>query len=134
MDPASARFVVRANPDEQVSASAPSGPTVDPVTSSRDGATEPRLRAAFAPAQTHRRSIAPTTTAAVSTGSHLICTPRSEPGFCHSISNTLANTAPHSLGFQYDDAAIGAGVMAALLLLAGTATLTLRRRGQLLVG
>jgi hypothetical protein len=41
-----------------------------------------------------------------------------------------ASTAPDS-GFQYDDAAIGAGVMAGLALIGTAGVLAVRRRGQL---
>jgi len=95
--------VVRSNPDEQLSQA---------TTSSRDGLTEPQLRAAFARAlQTHGRSGAPTSTS--------------------SLSATRASTPSGSPGFHFDDAAIGAGVIAGLTLIGMAGVLTVRRRSQL---
>jgi hypothetical protein len=94
--------VVRPNPDEQLSQ----------ATSSRDGVGEAQLRAAFARAvPTHGRNVAPTSTS--------------------SFSATRARTPSGSQGFRFDDAAIGAGVIAGLTLIGMAGVLTVRRRGQL---
>ena len=95
--------VVVPNPDEQLPASTPAVATPDKATIARDQLGDRQLNAGLLRiAQVNGRSIPSTTTTAVGTGD----------------------------GFQYDDAAVGAGVMAAVLALAGTAALTLRRRGH----
>jgi hypothetical protein len=66
--------------------------------------------------------------AATTTGSHLICVPRSDR--CSTVSNTPATTAQPDPGFQYDDAVIGAGVMTGVLLLGAAGTLAVRRRNE----
>jgi hypothetical protein len=117
------------NPDEQLPASTPAVATPGKATVARDQLGDRQLNAALLRiAQVNGRNIPSTTTTAVSTGSHLICVPRSHG--CRTVSNPPASTAQPSLGFQYDDAAVGAGVMAAVLALAGTVALTLRRRGH----
>jgi hypothetical protein len=110
-------------------ASTPSGATPDQVTSSRNG-VELRLRAVFAHrVRTHGANTTTTPVTAVRTGLHLICVPRSRS--CSTVSNTLASTASRSLGFQYGDAAIGAGLMVGLGLLGMAGTLAVRRSAQL---
>jgi hypothetical protein len=74
---------------------------------------------------------APKSTSSVGTPERLICTPRSVPVTCRAVSTAWATTAAPSLGFQYDDAAIGAGVMSGLLLLGTAGTLVVRQRGRL---
>jgi hypothetical protein len=99
--------VVVSNPDEQLPASTPAVATPDKATIARDQLGDQQLSAALLRiAQVNGRNIPSTTTTAVRTGN----------------------------GFQYDDAAVGAGVMVAVLALAGTAVLTLRRRGHLRLG
>ena len=98
---ASSYSVVIPIPAEAVSASTPSGATARQVSSSRDGLGEPRLRAFFAQATR---------------------TP---------VRNSARPTAASgSKGFQYDDAAVGAGLMAGLVLLGTAGTLAARRRRQ----
>jgi hypothetical protein len=89
---------------------------------------EASIGAAFARiAQVNGRNIASTATPVAS--SHLICTPRSEPVFCRPISTPVVTTA-NPQGFQYGDAAIGAGLMAGLTLLGAAGALAVRRRTQ----
>jgi hypothetical protein len=86
---------------EAVSASISSAATPGRLTSSRDGVGEPRLRAFFAQVtRTHPRNGARPT------------------------------TTSGSDGFQYGDAAVGAGLMAGLVLLGIAGTLAARRRRQ----
>jgi hypothetical protein len=47
------------------------------------------------------------------------------------MAGPATSTAHSSPGFQYDDAAIGAGVMVGIGLLGTTGVLAVRRRGQL---
>jgi hypothetical protein len=99
--PASNHFVVIPIRGEGVSASISSAATAGRVTSSRDGVGEPRLRAFFTQAtRTHLRNGARPT---ASSGSE---------------------------GFQYGDAAVGAGLMAGLVLLGMAGALAARRRRQ----
>jgi hypothetical protein len=104
--PASTPLVVRANPDEQVPASTLSVvATPDQATVSRDQLGDRQLSTALLRiAQVNGRNISSTPVVSATSSSH---------------------------GFQYDDAAIGAGVMAGLVLLGIAGTLTVRRRGQL---
>jgi hypothetical protein len=80
-------------------------------------------------AQAYDRNIAPTTTLVVSTGPRLICTPRSEPPVCRPISTLTGSSA--SEGFQFGDAAIGAGVMVGLTLLGAAGAVMVRPRSEL---
>jgi hypothetical protein len=146
---ASTPSAVVPNPDEQLPASTPTVATPHKATVARDQLGDRRLSAAFVRiAQIDGRNITPTTTTAVSTGAYvpgdavvprfigppearLFCAPRSAPRFRHPISSTPTSTASHSPGFQYDDAAIGAGVMVGLVLVGTAGALGVRRRGQL---
>jgi hypothetical protein len=98
--PASNHSVVVPIRGEAVSASVSSTATLGRVTSSRDGVGEPRLRAYFAQA----------------TRTHL--------------RSSAPTTSSGSEGFQYGDAAVGAGVMAGLVLLGIAGALAARRRRQ----
>jgi MYXO-CTERM domain-containing protein len=99
--PASNHAVVIPIRGEAISASISSEATSGRVTGSRDGVGEPRLRAAFAQA----------------TRPHL--------------RNSARPTATSgSEGFQYGDAAVGAGPMAGLVLLGMAGALAARRRRQ----
>ena len=80
-------------------------------------------------AQLDGTSGAPSTVVEKRVSSALICTPRSEPGTCRVISTTSG--AGSTSAFQFDDAAIGAGVMAGLAMLGMAGALPLRRRAQL---
>jgi hypothetical protein len=104
--PASTSFVVRANPDEQVPASTPSVvATPDHATVARDQLGDRQLSTALMRiAQVNGRNISSTPVVRATSGSH---------------------------GFQFDDAAIGAGTMAGLVLLGTAGALAVRRRGQL---
>lgn len=91
-------------------ASTPTVATPDPAAVARDKAS---IGAAFDRiAQAYDRSSASTTTPVAS------------------VSAPVASTAQSQSGFQYDDAAVGAGVMAGLALLGAAGALTARRRTQ----
>jgi hypothetical protein len=125
--PALTAWEVRPNPDEQLPASTPAVATPDQAAVAR--ALESQSAALDRIAQANGRNITPTATTAVSTGAHMICTPRSPS--CLTVSNTSATTGKPSVGFHYDDAAVGAGVIAGLVLLGTAGTFAMRRRGQL---
>lgn len=100
--------VVSPNPDQQLGQA---------TTSSRDGLTEPRLRAAWLSAAFARAAQSYVRSDVTSS------TP--------SPSATRAGTPSGPQGFQFDDAAVGAGVIVGLTLIGMAGVLTVRRRGQL---
>lgn len=105
-NPAPSGTVVSPNPDQQGG-----------VTSSRDGLTEPRLRAAWLSAAYARAAKA-------GARSYVTTAPSS-------LSATHASTASGSQGFHLGDAAIGGGLIAVLMLIGVAGVFTVRRHGQL---
>ena len=95
------------NPDEQLLGSKPAVASPAKATIGRHQLQDPWLSAAIAQgAQINPSKVASTATPA-------------------------ASTASGSQGFHFDDAAIGAGVIAGLTLIGMAGVLTVRRRGQL---